>query len=1176
MALRGFRRGFGPLPQSNTIRWLHISDLHMGCPGPDVWATVRLKFRDSILENRNRLPIDLILVTGDIAYKAAPREYEKFDAFLNDLRNWLRAAGQPKNKDPFIIPVPGNHDLLRPKGDGVLKYTILKELQKNPDDRYLQDLIKKIWERKNAAFFTSRFKNYMAWFGRRIVPQFQTGSLHLSHFPGDFSLDLEINGLPLTVVGLNSAWMQYDDTIGERDIELFRQQLYCALGGCDAVWDRLDNRLNLLMMHHPPSWFSAASSTRYYKEVHDPERFMICLHGHMHEGRSEAQSVNAGKMRYFFQAPSLFGLEKYGTTREDRSMGYAWGELDGAGTIHGWPYKLGDQGGRQVFHWDSQFVQDPEGGCRIRPLWDTTSEAGTVPAIDLTPWLERLLDDTGFIKISGIGSGIGLTKGAHRYDIEQLYTTLTSRGEVLATEHGEAVTTETGGAIEIGGSANLADLLTRHNLLLVEGQPGAGKTTFLHLVATVLARDLLGTPCPDGRSWRERHLGLEGGNKPRVPLFLELRRLVSLLKDNEGGDDRQRLLDLLDAKAPAFRDTPHWRAHWEGLLARGEAILLLDGLDEVADETLRDRVFTIFRDAIRTWSNCPVIVTSRPFGVEAVQGMGFYHAVIEPFGTQEIEAFIRRWVAALYERPIDCPLEGAAEEKSTLLIGAIASRPAIRRLAANPVMLTCLCVVHWNEGELPEGRARVYKAVIRWLIASRTVVRTHHGFSDPFAQEAFTKLALAMMDGAEGKKVAIIDLETAAEAVLDLTERHFPDLQDKPSRLCRMRAWLRFECLYSGILEEWAEGHIRFWHLTFQEYLAAQALAWRGDGDVPGDDWWPVLGPHLLDPQWRETVDLVPGALVDEGGPRRVDSLIRRVESLRSDAPDLAVDARVYGLLARILGPMTTAYGYKPPPGTGDTLDDLSNRVLSIFEPKGAARVQVTTRIEAAEALGQAGDPRLTGNHFIAVPGTAIALAKYPVTVWEYQQFIGEEGYHNPEWWDAEGWRTLQSKKWEVPQYWEDQVDHPNWPVAGVSWNEACAYCAWRSHESGETIRLPSEQECAKAANPDGRMYPWGAEAPESERANYGRIVGSPTPVGIYPAGDGPLGHCDLAGNVWEWQHDRIDNVGRYKERGHLRILRGGSWKLNPDDLRTVGRYWGAPGSRVDSIGFRVARTLSR
>ena len=86
------------------------------------------------------------------------------------------------------------------------------------------------------------------------------------------------------------------------------------------------------------------------------------------------------------------------------------------------------------------------------------------------------------------------------------------------------------------------------------------------------------------------------------------------------------------------------------------------------------------------------------------------------------------------------------------------------------------------------------------------------------------------------------------------------------------------------------------------------------------------------------------------------------------------------------------------------------------------------------------------------------------------------------------------------------------------------------------------------------------------------------SPVGSYPAGAGPFGHLDLAGNVWEWGYDwyanyvakDVDNpIG--SKKGQFRVLRGGSW----DDLRCADRDYGHPGLNNDDHGFRVAEDYS-
>jgi formylglycine-generating enzyme required for sulfatase activity len=146
----------------------------------------------------------------------------------------------------------------------------------------------------------------------------------------------------------------------------------------------------------------------------------------------------------------------------------------------------------------------------------------------------------------------------------------------------------------------------------------------------------------------------------------------------------------------------------------------------------------------------------------------------------------------------------------------------------------------------------------------------------------------------------------------------------------------------------------------------------------------------------------------------------------------------------------------------------------------------------------------------------------------------------------------------ETRQNYYSDPDYADFPKVAVSWFEARDYCEWVGG------RLPTEAEWVRAARGDDkRVYPWGNEVPDCEKANTldentGKLcVGDTAPVGSYPQGASPFGVMDLAGNVWEWTADwyhknyysispEINPQG--PEQGGMKVVHGGGfdygWKL--------------------------------
>jgi formylglycine-generating enzyme len=152
-------------------------------------------------------------------------------------------------------------------------------------------------------------------------------------------------------------------------------------------------------------------------------------------------------------------------------------------------------------------------------------------------------------------------------------------------------------------------------------------------------------------------------------------------------------------------------------------------------------------------------------------------------------------------------------------------------------------------------------------------------------------------------------------------------------------------------------------------------------------------------------------------------------------------------------------------------------------------------------------------------------------------------------------------------------------PRDNVTWFEARDYCAARD------ARLPTEAEWQYAARgPDNLVYPWGNRFVESNVIS-GYTIDHQT-AGVYELLEGVswVGALHMSGNVWEWvstlyrDYPYTTNDGRedLEDTINERVILGGSWSLNADNVRAAERYFYTPDTRMDDVGFRCARDYGK
>jgi hypothetical protein len=337
-----------------------------------------------------------------------------------------------------------------------------------------------------------------------------------------------------------------------------------------------------------------------------------------------------------------------------------------------------------------------------------------------------------------------------------------------------------------------AKKLQGRNFVII-GPPGSGKTTLLKHVTLVLAA----------------HKSVRNGLQiDKMPILLFLRDHAAAIARNP----ELTLEEAVQSKLMQWglQRPPGW---FEQKLRNGECLVLLDGLDEVADASARKLVAAWANRQMKMYSNNRFIMTSRPFGYRSNPLADVTVLEVRPFTIQQVQQFIHNWYLAnemMGARRDDAGVRMRAQEGADDLINRLRQVSNLLDMAVNPLLLTMIATVHRYRSTLPRRRAELYAEICEVFLGKRQQAK---GLADNLTpvqkQRVLQPLAYYMMHHNEreilwAELLAVIQ-EPMAQVSTDIS----------------MELFLEMIVNSSGLIVEREVGIYSFCHLTFQEYLAA-------------------------------------------------------------------------------------------------------------------------------------------------------------------------------------------------------------------------------------------------------------------------------------------------------------------------------------------------------------------
>ncbi|MEO0536206.1 MAG: NACHT domain-containing protein [Cyanobacteria bacterium P01_A01_bin.123] len=339
--------------------------------------------------------------------------------------------------------------------------------------------------------------------------------------------------------------------------------------------------------------------------------------------------------------------------------------------------------------------------------------------------------------------------------------------------------------------------------LAILGAPGSGKTTLLRYLTLIYA------------SRQQRKL-LHPKSPKYIPVLIYLRDV----REDIVNHSQLTLVELINTWVQRLQtiDPLQPPSNWfANKLKRNACLILLDGLDEIADETERKLVSQWVDFQMKEYPETAFILTSRPLGYKSAKLQQDVTVLeVQPFTLKQVQQFIHSWYLETeirnQENNDDLGVREDAKQQADDLVKRIRDSTPLVAMAVNPLLLTMIATVHRRGSALPGKRVELYKEICQVLLEKRQRAKRIPDFLTASQKQSVLQwLALALMRYKTRSFQLSSKVSSLLQKRLSLVS---PDSLTPEEFLKQMRE-------VSGLLITKEEGAYEFAHLSFQEYLAA-------------------------------------------------------------------------------------------------------------------------------------------------------------------------------------------------------------------------------------------------------------------------------------------------------------------------------------------------------------------